>query len=199
MKVSWDYIAGFFDGEGSVSTMNFTHRDTLAATIVTLSQTGAEGERILSDINRFLWENGVKGYVHSQIRRARYRQMHHLKICARDSVQGFLEAMLPRVSVKRVIVQDTLRFIKVFPSIHGPITSLRNRERGKQGAVILDVDVLKAERSAGASMKALAAKHGCTTYTIHKYLDPLYREKYDAYRKQWRQTQAAKAKAAAAA
>ncbi len=199
MKVSWDYIAGFFDGEGSVSTMNFTHRDTLAATIVTLSQSGSEGFEILTKIRDFLLAAGIKGYVHSQTRRKPYRQMHHLKVCARPSVEALLRQLLPRVSVKRVVVQDTLRFIIAFPSIKGAMTAIRNRERGKYGSLNLDVESLRADVAAGLSRKAIAAKHGCSTYTIERYLDPNYRIRYDAYRKEWRARQAAKAKAASAA
>lgn len=199
MRVSWEYIAGFFDGEGSVSTCNFSLRPGVAATIVTVSQTGAEGFAILTLIRNFLWDREIKGYVHSQARRAPYRQMHHLKICARKSVTTFLWQMLPRVSVKRVIVQDTLRFYTLYPSLRSAVTIERNKLRGKYGALNLDVAGLRADLAAGMSRTQLAQKHGTNTYTIAKYLDSNYRQKYDAYRKAWRARRVAASRAAASA
>lgn len=199
MRMNFDYIAGFFDGEGSVSTMCFTHRTGLQATIVTLSQSGTEGLRILTAIRDFLGVEGIKGYIHTQARRANYRVMHHLKISARDSVVRFLEAMLPRSSVKFVVTQDTLRFHKLYPSLRGPITAERNRERGKYGALLLDADSLRADLAAGMSRSKLAAKYKTSTYTIKKYLDPDYRKKYDEYRRNWRARRVAAARLAASA
>jgi hypothetical protein len=194
--MNWDYIAGFFDGEGSLSTMNFTWRNTLANTVVCITQTGQEGWVVLNVMMVFLREHGIVSYISTQKRRANYRQMHHLKICARPSVRLFLDQMVSRVSVKKVVVQDTLRFIKVFPSIKGATTANRNRERGKYGAVNLDVEVVKQDRASGMKYVAIARKHGVDYYTIKKYLDPEYRHRYDAYRKKWRENQAAKLKAA---
>lgn len=199
MKLTWDYIAGFFDGEGSVSTMCFTHRQGIQGTVATLSHSGAEGLFILTQIRDFLWERGIKGYLQKPQTNGRYRPMHNLKMSSRASTEAFLKEMLPRVSVKRVIVQDTLRFFTMNPSIRGPITAERNRERGKQGAVQLDVEQLKADRASGMPMKELAAKYNCNAYTIKKYLDPEYRVRYDAYRKEWRAKRAAQMKAASAA
>ena len=199
MRVNWDYIAGFFDGEGSISTMNFSCRHTLAATMVTLSQTGTEGIVVLSAIRDFLWSLGIKGYLQTQKRREGYRTMHHLKINARPSVTLFLLNILPRISVKRVAVQDALRFIMLFPSIRGPITAERNRERGKYGALNLDRAELQAARAAGVSLTKLAKQHNTKTYTINKYLDPDYRVRYDAYRKRWRAKKAIAIRAASAA
>ena len=200
MRLSWEYIAGFFDGEGHVATMNFTHRDGLAATMVTIGQSGKEGLQILTRIQEFIAEHGVKGYVGKKAQvREHYRPMHYLRIASRPSVQAFLSHIFPFVSVKKVVVQDTLRFMKVFPSIRGAVTIERNKARGKQGVIGLDADVLRAELAAGARRKDLAAKYNCTTYTIKKYLDHSYRERYDAYRKQWREKRRAASAAVAVA
>ncbi len=195
MQISLEYIAGFFDGEGSVSTVAYKHRVGIASTIVTISQTGDEGRYILAMIRDFLWERGIKGYVHSQVRRYPHRQMHHYKISARTSTTAFLALMLPRVSVKRVVVQDTLRFHQLYPSLRGPVTAARNEARGKYGALGLDRAALQAAIDAGVTKTELARRHDTTTYTIHKYLDPDYRQRYDAYRKRWQ----AKRRAATAA
>jgi hypothetical protein len=199
MQLNWDYIAGFFDGEGSLSMMNFTHRDTLAAAVVTISQSGDEGLAVLTEMQTFLAERGIKAYLHRPRRIKRYRPMHNLKICARPSVSLFLQAMLPRVRIKRVVVQDVLRFFTLYPSIKGPVTAERNRATGRYGALNLNPDELRADLAAGMTRTALAAKHNTNIYTIHKYLDPDYRKRYDAYRKRWREKRIAKAKEARAA
>ncbi len=61
--------------------------------------------------------------------------------------------------------------------------------------MILDVEQLKLEHASGLTKTELAAKHQTTTYTINKYLNPEYRVKYDAYRKEWRAKRVAAAKA----
>lgn len=185
MKMNWDYIAGFFDGEGCVSTMSFAWRPT--ATTVCIAQSGEEGRAILTAIRDFMWAVGIKSYLGSpQNMHKRTRPMHYLKISARPSVSLFLEHMLPRVSVKRVITQDTLRFFKAFPSTRGAVTTERNRSRGKFGAVGLDRDQLLLDLAELGTKKAVAAKYGVSDYTIHKYLNPEYRVKYDTYRREWR-------------
>ena len=198
MRVNWDYIAGFFDGEGSISTMNYTWRSGVASTVVTLSQSGEEGRVILEKIMAFLLENGIKSYISTAKRPEKYRQMRNLRICSREGVMRFLMAMRPRVSVKKVGVEDNLRFLMIFPTLKGKENAERNRRTAKYGAVVIDVDVLKSDRSSGMSMRALAQKYGCNEYTIHKYLDPEYRKVYDAYRKRWRAKRIAKLQAAQA-
>lgn len=198
-RVTWDYIAGFFDGEGSLSMMNFSHRNTLAAAIVTISQSGEEGLQILSAIRDFLGTQGIKGYIQTQTRRANYRVMHHLKISARSGVTAFLQEVRGRVHVKRVVVQDVLRFFTLYPSLRGATIAERNRIRGKYGALNLNADDLRADLAAGMSKAALARKHNTTTYTIEKYVDPNYRQWYDEQRKKWRAKKAAIVDAAPAA
>mgnify|MGYP001595777668 CR=1 FL=1 len=182
--MNWEYIAGFFDGEGSLSTMSSTYRPTM--TIACLTQSGKEGFVILSAIRDFLWALGIKGYICSANRRGNYRQIHNLRMSSRIGVTLFLEAMLPRVSVKRVIVQDTLRYFKMYPSTNTLATIERNKARGKYGSAGLDPEQLRRDLIELGTRKAVAAKYGVNPYTITKYLDPDYRKKYDAYRRQWR-------------
>lgn len=179
--------------------MHFAHRNTIASAIISISQTGDEGLRILSTIRDFLGLQGIKAYIHTQKRRVPYRVMHHLKICARPSVTAFLEAMLSRSSVKHVAVQDILRFFKLYPSTKSLVTIERNKARGKYGAVNLDPVQLRADLNAGLTKTALAKKYDVSSYTITKYLDPDYRTRYDAYRRGWRAKRRAVAIAAIAA
>jgi hypothetical protein len=192
MRITWEYIAGFFDGEGSVSTQNQIHRPGSYCTGVAIAQSGDEGSTVLSAIQAFLLVHGIKGYIHHN-RRGTNRPMHYYKISARPSVTLFLEAMLPRVSVKRLIVQDTLRFLKLYPSVNSAAIIERNKARGKYGAVGLDPVQLRADLAELKTLKAVGEKYGVNFYTIKKYLDPEYRQRYDDYRKKWRADKVVKA------
>jgi hypothetical protein len=122
--MNWDYIAGFFDGEGCVSIQRAGKRDSKehgnAAHLISISQSGLTGLRVLSDMADFL-----RSYdIHVGFRLDQKAGMHHrkkdsycIRICKRDSVIIFLEHMLPRVHVKKVAVQDHLRYMRLYPSL----------------------------------------------------------------------------------
>lgn len=107
--------------------------------------------------------------------------------------------MASRVSVKKVVVHDTLRFYTLYPSLQGKANAERNKRLGKYGSTQLDVGVLRADLAELKTLKAVAAKHGVNTYTVKKYLDSNYRKQYDLYRKNWRANRLAKITAARAA
>lgn len=192
--MNWDYIAGFFDGEGCVSTFRNRCRTGLPSTVVCISQTGEEGFAVLTEIREFLLALGIKGYICTQTRRniPNRRVIHNLQISARPSTTAFLKAVLDRVRVKRAKVEQTLAFFEANPSLRVSLLIARNIERGKYGSLNLNPDELRADLAAGMSRTKLAKKHSTTTYTIKKYLDPDYRKQYDEYRKRWRAKRAAK-------
>lgn len=180
MKMSWEYIAGFFDGEGHVSTARSMYRTDSATTIAGIAQTGSEGMQVLTAIQRFLLERDIKAYITSDKRPSKYRQMHRLHVCARAHVTSFLQEMLPRVSVKKVIVQDTLRYFKLYPLVRAPGSS-----RGKAGKLDLTIEQIKSDLAVLGTQKAVAAKYGVSQYTIMERLDPQLRARRNAYRNGW--------------
>ena len=175
--MSWQYIAGFFDGEGSISTMQFSRRTGIASSVACLAQTGDEGYAVLTAIKNFMWERGVKSYITTQKRIKGYRVMHNLRVCAKPSVIMFLREALPYVHVKKVKTQDTLRFSILFPSIRGS----DNAERNKRGAKCLDVEGMESDLAAGMTISAVARKHGVCFDTVKRRTNPAFKAKNLAY------------------
>ena len=82
-----EYIAGFFDGEGCVSTFIHPRRNTRIA----LSMTQKKPE-VLHEIQRFLGYGKV--YVDN-------RGTSHLRILGRQNAKDFIRLIYPRTIVKR--------------------------------------------------------------------------------------------------
>lgn len=184
MRMNWEYIAGFFDGEGCVSTGPNAQRKGAFNTRICIAQSGNEGKTVLTLMKVFLETHGIQSSICDRgVRRGTNRPMFILRMWSRLSVERFLAAMLPLVSVKRVVVEDTLRFLRLYPSVRGPETTNRNRERSKYGSHVLDVGQLKADRASGMIWTAIASKHGVNSYTIRRHIDPSFRAKYNAQRR----------------
>jgi len=100
--VSWQYIAGFFDGEGSISPKN--KRTSFCIRIAQNDIT------VLQRIMEFLNMAGIVSGMEKP-----NGKCNSLRITRRDSVTKFLKFVMPFVIVKKLIAQDTLRFLKLFP------------------------------------------------------------------------------------
>lgn len=163
MKLTWEYIAGFFDGEGCVSTHANRARRGSFGTHVSMSQSQERGRLLLLEIQAFLAGYGIKSYLLRINKRAALPQWN-LTLAARPSVTVFLQHMLGRVAIKRIVVEDTLRFLRLFPSTRGPVTSSRNRE----GCEHVTRELIQTERAEGLTLQAIADKHGVSRSTIKK-------------------------------
>ena len=114
VKMSWEYVAGFFDGEGCV---HMSHGGR-CKTYVSLTQTQDRGMRLLREIQRFLIdEDMIHSHIGSFEKKNRTKTMHVLKITKRSDVECFLLWVLPHVRIKKVETQDVLRYFKMFPQI----------------------------------------------------------------------------------
>jgi len=124
---SWAYIAGFFDGEGTISVRMSTERTGVAWS---LAQSHARGIMVLSRIQKFLALHGIK----SSLYKPRTDKCNCLYVCRRSDVILIIEKLMPYLVVKRLECQDTWRLLKWFPAIQrGAILGMRIREGRQRG------------------------------------------------------------------
>lgn len=114
IDMNWNYVAGFFDGEGSVCIPNGAHHNPRVA----LYQTGERGRVVLASIQRFIYEEDrIESRLVPHERGGNRKIIWTLVVERRYEVQCFLAWILPYVRIKKVEVQDHLRYLKVFPAI----------------------------------------------------------------------------------
>ena len=116
--LNWDYIAGFFDGEGNVNVPCGTSERSLQQPRVTIAQSGERGRVVLVEIAAFLQN---KAGISATVRPRSLVKPHHetawiLHIGRRVDVVRFLTEMRGRVFVKKTATEDVLRYMIVFPS-----------------------------------------------------------------------------------
>ena len=112
MAMTWPYIAGFFDGEGNVST-------PFGRTIirVQITQAGEVGLVVLREIADFLAEHGVKSSIRHAKPIAGRKEVYILYTQATHAVE-FLKAVMPYLRVKKVVSQDVVRWRRLFPGMY---------------------------------------------------------------------------------
>jgi hypothetical protein len=110
----WIYLAGFFDGEGSIAVRTgHVH--------VSMAQSHKIGLKVLSEIQMFLL---------TQIRKAsitlhKKDDCYSLWVCDRSDVKTLLTRMLPYLRVKKAQAQDVLRYMKMYPKFNtGPFLGM---------------------------------------------------------------------------
>lgn len=124
--MDWDYIAGFFDGEGSVS---LTNKDRGAA--VQIRQNDLQ---VLSEVKAFLIQHGVSGvsiYTHkpysSYGRGGKVypgKTSYHLNISSRVNCIKFLEQMSTRSHLKVAKVNECLARLRELEASSGADLSI---------------------------------------------------------------------------
>lgn len=112
--ITWAYIAGFFDGEGSV----FQARPRISA-LVSIVQ--AE-QHVLQEIQQFLVQHCIPSVVRAKSMCSTYRKPQWvLSISKNADTIKFLSHILPYLQVKRVLAQDVIRFSVLYPNLRGRI------------------------------------------------------------------------------
>ena len=100
MKMNWDYIAGFFDGEGSI------HKNDQCSThnsyMIALTQNTVD---VLKEIEKFLIKNNVKCWTSNYKKKSR---VYHLYISGYINVKRFLENIKNKIIVKENKVLNVL-------------------------------------------------------------------------------------------
>ena len=93
MTINWDYIAGFFDGEGSVVHISGgSYR-------IAIAQSNKE---VLDIIANFLGEYGIHTWItYKQPTKLTRSPGYHLAFSKSTSVRFFLETIIDKIIVKR--------------------------------------------------------------------------------------------------
>lgn len=115
MILTWQYVAGIFDGEGYVGVQS--GGGALTAKI-SISQSGKQGEALFGHLYPWLRDKGIKVYLSGHVLAdPRYQKKWTLETHTRASVTAFLEGVFPYLIVKKTTSQDVLRFFKLFPKL----------------------------------------------------------------------------------
>jgi hypothetical protein len=131
--MSWEYLAGFFDGEG---TVYLPSTGTAIGPRLSIAQSGTEGLAVLTEIGQFFAEQGIKSAI--------ARRKHHkprlvegsrpvwmLSMAKRADVEIVMSRLLPFLRIKKVATQDILRFLKLTPPLNqGSASRLIKAEAG---------------------------------------------------------------------
>lgn len=155
--VNWAYIAGFFDGEGSICLNG--NRGFLSY-VVHLPQ-AEQRVKCLYDIKEFLESEGLHVSLnerkHKQQNENRSR-MFNIRIARRNDVMKFIEGIMPFVIGKKLLSQDTWRFFRIYPELR------RGKVMGKISQQI--ADRIKQECASGRKQCDIANDFGVHRATV---------------------------------
>ena len=134
-----------------------------------MSQSGEIGQKVLTDIHEFLVSEGIKAYIH-HVDWHNKQRVWNIYIYSLASLMKFLRSILPFARVKKVVVQDTLRFYTMYPALSTVMgremisdIHLRHAERKKERIVKTE-----ALRAIGKSVSEIAKELGWKEATIYK-------------------------------
>ena len=117
--MNWAYIAGFFDGEGSL-------RVPMGQKYVTSPQVCIyqSDQLVLLRIQRFLAAHGIHSHVRKENRMRKGLQrviskkdQYILDFSRKQSVTIFLRSIRPYAVVKKQIIEDCIRYLILFPAM----------------------------------------------------------------------------------
>ncbi len=163
-RMTWSYLAGFFDGEGCISIARQRTR-TYGCFLIEMAQTGQEGKEVTEEIKEFLESQEVRSELRSTGKPNR-RTVWDLRIRNRDSIRNFIKGVFPYLRVKKVKCQDVLRYMTAFPSL-----------RGMGCMVSVPRDRLIEDRKSGMRVREMARRYGITEPTIRSIIRPSYKKK----------------------
>jgi len=109
--LNWSYIAGFFDGEGCAGIYK-----RKATTVCGRVQCGIAQSKIdiLLEIKEFLLREGINSCISSiaggTSPKGITRKRHHYLAMGDKHAVSFLAKVYPFLNVKRILVQDLLRY-----------------------------------------------------------------------------------------
>lgn len=111
--MSWQYIAGFFDGEGNVSIPL-----GVSSLNVGIVQAGDTGLELLERIVSFLEEQGIRSRIdRSRKLEPNRKKVYKLYLSAKNA-ERFLRRVLPYIHIKKVVSQDVLRYRTLYPGMY---------------------------------------------------------------------------------
>jgi len=132
-NINWAYIAGFFDGEGSI-VMSTKGRDTNIGCRLSITNTNYE---VLKIIDKFLQSNGIKGQIGSKPDSkpishdngktyGQTKPCYNWRVGHRIFIIKFLVKTLPYLIVKK---QKALEAISYIEWVESPEREVRRRTK----------------------------------------------------------------------
>jgi hypothetical protein len=108
--MNWSYIAGFFDGEGCISLQTTRMQ-------VSIYQSGSIGQSTLEEIQQWLTLEGIDSNLYHRKRFGTLskKEMWELRISSRESQLKFLKSIRPYSRIKKILIQDCMRYFIIFP------------------------------------------------------------------------------------
>lgn len=121
--MSWEYLAAFFDGEGTITLKQ-------RGLQWSLSQSQARGRKLFNEIQAFLTTEGIRCGIYDYKERKSNTELHSLFVTHRRQVSQICRSILPYTRIKKVEVQDHLRYMILYPPLNqGPAWALLQSER----------------------------------------------------------------------
>ena len=175
--MTWPYVAGLFDGEGSVYLGRV---GGCGFPTVAIGQAGKRGLQLFESLKDFLDNEGIFGlyrgdksnYAKGLRPNSIHDTMWAFRITRHNSVMAFLLKSLPYLIVKRSVAQDWLRFYKMYPKFTraqcGQISADGRRRTGSCNRHLnrdKAVEILNQLRG-GKSRQELATKYGVSYFHV---------------------------------
>ena len=150
MKMNLDYIAGFFDGEGTVFARKYNKSHYL---MVHMSQMSKE---VLNEIHLFLLSKGIKSYFIKSKPNENNRIYYRLQMTKKEDIVLFLNKIKNRTIVKKDRILEALDFAKN----NKWVTNLNSKEKN---------EIMK-QREIRLSVHSIAKKIHRNPTTVHDYI-----------------------------
>jgi hypothetical protein len=148
--MNWEYIAGFFDGEGHICRMVRNKKSTKYQ--VGMAQTAAQSD-VLFQIGHFLESNGVRVHFHydNSHNKLSSKTVVRLRISDSASILNFIKGVIPFCVVKKTkamgVMEEVARCVERINTRKTRLAeAVEMRMRGSTFAEILDRTRIKYER-----------------------------------------------------
>jgi len=193
-RMSWPYVAGFFDGEGCIFMNHISGRLT-GHYKVTITQS----ERpVLQGVAAFLAQNGIDSRIYGrQKMTGQRRQLINLIIQRKENVVKFLRFVIPYLWVKRVQAQDALRIMSMWEGLRSNPEFRREHSRKmvesrkvstswlasvehKRERTSNRLMTIASLRASGMSYKEIAKTIGSTEESIY-HLTSRHKERFSGF------------------
>lgn len=115
MVMTWEYVAGFFDGEGNIRLDMGSGK---ANAKLTLTQADERGRILLTVLQEFMAEQSIRARINKSAELGPTgKYMYRLYIYNRAGVLAFLKNVFPFIYIKKLECQDIWRYLMLFPSL----------------------------------------------------------------------------------
>jgi hypothetical protein len=151
--MDWSYVAGYFDGEGSVRFHPHGPRKYIDTGLVWVN---THRDSLIA-IQQFM----KAGTFHSRCTRARCKDIHMLTVARCDDVVRVGEAMLPHLIIKRDRVAEMIAFVR---------EHRRPYAFGMKKLAEVGVDALRQMVDDGLSRRAIGKRLGVDRTTVKLFM-----------------------------